>query len=155
VDISRPKNFLVSLFGKRIVPKAASGKDCGNTVLTCHRPFKPSRVRSTMPSERERLSLLLGKWGFRLPTASAILTVLYPEQFTVYDVRVRTGLRMRDICDRHDVVEAYFKEYLPTVAELPQGATLREKDRYLWGKSTYEDLQQFIKNGPKTDRAAK
>ena len=28
------------------------------------------------------------KWAFRLPTASAILTVLYPDVFTVYDRRV-------------------------------------------------------------------
>jgi hypothetical protein len=31
---------------------------------------------------------LLTKWGFRLPTASAILAVLYPDKFTVYDIRV-------------------------------------------------------------------
>ena len=26
------------------------------------------------------------RWKFRLPTASAILSVLYPDMFTIYDV---------------------------------------------------------------------
>jgi len=37
---------------------------------------------------RNRLQALLEKWEFLLPMASAILTVLYPTEFTVYDVRV-------------------------------------------------------------------
>ena len=40
------------------------------------------------PAPEEKLGLLLTKWGFQLPTASAILTVLYPDMFTVYDRRV-------------------------------------------------------------------
>jgi hypothetical protein len=36
---------------------------------------------------RERLRILLEDWGFHLPMASAILTVLWPDFFTVYDVR--------------------------------------------------------------------
>jgi hypothetical protein len=39
-----------------------------------------------------QLELLLTDWGFRLPTATAILTVLYPDTFTVYDVRVCNAL---------------------------------------------------------------
>ena len=35
-----------------------------------------------------RLLLAIGDWKFRLPMASAILTVLWPEDFTVYDYRV-------------------------------------------------------------------
>jgi hypothetical protein len=40
----------------------------------------------------QQLGLLLTKWGFRLPTASAILTVLYPNIFTIYDIRVCNAL---------------------------------------------------------------
>jgi hypothetical protein len=32
--------------------------------------------------------ILMRDWGLRLPMASAILTVLFPEEFTVYDQRV-------------------------------------------------------------------
>src|SRR5271157_6007927 len=35
-----------------------------------------------------RLRVLWEDWGFRLPMASAILTVLYPDRFSVFDVRV-------------------------------------------------------------------
>ena len=38
-------------------------------------------------SARDRLRILMQTWGFLLPMASAILTVLWPEEFTVYDVR--------------------------------------------------------------------
>ena len=46
------------------------------------------RQVSAAPDNRGRLGVLIEQWGFRLPMASAILTVLYPEDFTVYDVRV-------------------------------------------------------------------
>src|SRR5208337_4495232 len=40
-------------------------------------------------SHEERLLLSMREpWGFRLPMASAILTVLWPKEFTVYDIRV-------------------------------------------------------------------
>ena len=34
----------------------------------------------------DRLRYLWDTWGFRLPMASAILAVLFPEDFTVYDL---------------------------------------------------------------------
>ena len=43
---------------------------------------------SEAKDQRARLSVLIEGWGFRLPMASAILAVLYPEDFTIYDIRV-------------------------------------------------------------------
>lgn len=43
---------------------------------------------SKAPDNKKKLRLLVVDWGFQLPMASAILTVLYPNDFTVYDVRV-------------------------------------------------------------------
>ena len=47
-------------------------------------------------TKKEKLQILIGdgkknnnQEGFRLAMASAILTVLYPEDFTIYDFRVR------------------------------------------------------------------
>src|SRR3712207_6502297 len=40
------------------------------------------------PDAKTRLRLMMTDWGFRLPMGTAILTVLYPDEFTVYDVRV-------------------------------------------------------------------
>src|SRR3989344_4900183 len=38
---------------------------------------------------RKKLKILFKEWRFSLPMATAILTVLYPDDFTIYDVRVR------------------------------------------------------------------
>lgn len=43
---------------------------------------------SATKDRKERLAILMRDWGFRLPMASAILTALYPTDFTVYDTRV-------------------------------------------------------------------
>src|SRR4030067_3442080 len=44
-------------------------------------------------SPKERLEVLMTHWRFRLPMASAILSVFYPRYFTVYDVRVCSVLK--------------------------------------------------------------
>lgn len=41
---------------------------------------------------RERLRVLMEDYGFLLPMATAILTVLWPDEFTVYDIRVCDSL---------------------------------------------------------------
>ena len=46
------------------------------------------QIHAARDDEKERMRILIKDWGFRLPMASAILTVLYPEIFTVYDKRV-------------------------------------------------------------------
>src|SRR5215208_1089596 len=47
-----------------------------------------TRDIARQPTRRERLQVLLTRWKLRLPMATAILTVCYPDEFTVYDVRV-------------------------------------------------------------------
>lgn len=106
---------------------------------------------------KARLSVLIQEWGFRLPMASAILTVLYPDEFTVYDVRVYELLG--------DFGDAQYKTnfnclwdryiaYLKRVkSEVPEAQTLRDKDRFLWGKSFALQLQSNIEErfGPDVD----
>jgi len=77
--------------------------------------------------------------------ATAILTVLYPECFTVYDIRARQQLGVNDFAGRKDQIDRSFDEFLPKVAAISQATTLRDKDRYLWGKSAYQDLQSFLR----------
>jgi hypothetical protein len=96
----------------------------------------------------QRLELLLTKWGFRLPTASAILTVLYPDIFTVYDVRVCNALHaFHQLGTRkwsHDV----WKEYQQFISEVkraaPQELSLRDCDRWLWGQDKRETLRNEL-----------
>ena len=100
---------------------------------------------------KERLRVLHRKWGFRLPMSSAILSVLYPEEFTVYDVRVCGVLgdfsRLGSIT-RFDRLWDGYVEYRKAVSEaVPGHLSLRDKDRFLWGKSFAEQLQHQVGSG--------
>ncbi len=92
----------------------------------------------------KKLKLLLNQWKFHLPMASAILAVLYPNDFTIYDARVRGQLGIGDFSGRKNQVEEYFTKYLLAIRRIKFGKTLRDKDKYLWGKSFYKDLLKFI-----------
>ena len=97
-------------------------------------------------SDEERMRILIEDWEFRLPIASAILTVLWPENFTVYDVRVREKLgTCKDAQDRtgfKDKWEGYLA-YRNDVKKT-DGCTLRERDRKLWAMSFEEQLNNDI-----------
>jgi len=93
-------------------------------------------------NNRKRLEILL-EAGLRLPMASAVLAVLMPE-FAVYDWRAREQVGMKDITERRNVVDLYFDEYLAKVERKGKGRTIREKAQYLWGKSFYESLIDFL-----------
>jgi hypothetical protein len=100
---------------------------------------------------KERLRCLWEKWQFYLPTASAILTVLYPDEFTVYDWRVCDELQgfhdLRNLGDFESLWRGY-EDFKRKVEEsTPKELSLRDKDRYLWGKSFAEQLKEDIKQG--------
>lgn len=106
-------------------------------------------------SPEKQLEILINKKGIKLATASAILTILYPTKFTVYDIRVRKQLKKRglwnekpdDITNRIDVVDKYFNKYLPAVQKVKEEnkiLILRDCDRALWAQDWYEDLQKFL-----------
>jgi len=92
----------------------------------------------------KKLGILLKKWKFYLPMATAILTVLYPDNFTIYDKRVCGQISFKETNSR----KKYYYDFLPRIKEITQrqDLSLRDADRYLWGKSFYEDLKKFIKN---------
>jgi hypothetical protein len=68
--------------------------------------------------------------------ASAILSVCYPEDFTVYDYRVRERLvGFANLCNSTDFEKVWkgFEEYKAKVEEsAPAKLNLRDKDRYLY-----------------------
>jgi hypothetical protein len=97
----------------------------------------------------ERLQVLTERWGFRLPMASAVLSVLYPEEFTVFDVRACKELGMTpSIPDRKwDGRLAGYQEFITKVREaVPEVASLRDADRILWSRSVGRQLQEDIEN---------
>ena len=73
-------NRAKSLVAERLLSTGPSNLDESVRALT--------RAVEEAPKSRLKLELLMKEWKFRLPMASAILSVLYPEDFTVYDVRV-------------------------------------------------------------------
>jgi hypothetical protein len=110
-----------------------------------------SNLASELHSTRqlhERLQILMEIWGFRLPTATAILSILYPSEFTVYDIRVCKMLgSFHQLAGRSYSPKLWeeYKEFLQTVKDkTPKDLDLRDKDRYLWGKSWYEDTRSLL-----------
>ncbi|MBF0243888.1 MAG: hypothetical protein HQL31_01275 [Planctomycetes bacterium] len=97
-------------------------------------------------NDKKRMWIMLEDWKFRLPMASAILTVLYPEKFTVYDVRVREMIGSPDVQDkRFEELWNGYQDYLKKVEEYePSVSDLRDKDRILWAKSFEKQLVNDI-----------
>jgi uncharacterized protein (DUF4415 family) len=101
---------------------------------------------------KEKLeTIMAAPWRFRLPTATAILTVLYPGEFTIYDVRICEelpqfkGLGDQPFSDR--MWERYREFKVAVEARAPVELSLRDKDRYLWGKSFYKSAVQAVYDG--------
>lgn len=101
-------------------------------------------------TDKERMRVLIENWSFRLPMASAILTVLYPDNFTVYDIRVCTILNdcfTLQNKTRFDDLWSGYEDFIGKVNhKAPPQLSLRDKDRYLWGMSFEKDLIEDIAN---------
>ncbi len=101
--------------------------------------------------DEARLKLLMATWGFGLPMATAILTVLWPENFTAYDVRVCEQLEhFADLKNKTNFRQIWrgYCEYRQAVsAAVPGSQSLRDKDRYLWARSTALQLERDIARG--------
>ncbi|HMD21885.1 MAG TPA: hypothetical protein VKH40_16285 [Alloacidobacterium sp.] len=101
-------------------------------------------------SPKDRLFVAMETWGFYLPMASAILSVLWPEEFTVYDVRACGELgdfsKLGNLTFEH--LWPKYCAYCDAVrAAVPQHDALRDKDRFLWGNSTARQLKEEISKG--------
>jgi hypothetical protein len=99
------------------------------------------------PDHKERLRILIKEWGFALPMASAILAVCYPDDFALYDYRVRDqieGLPKLNAGNFDKLWDGY-QQYVANVSKLaPSDLSLRDKDRYLYGKSNAVQLRKDI-----------
>src|SRR5262245_38348898 len=105
---------------------------------------------ATVPHPKDKLYVLFEIWGFELPTASAILTVLYPEEFSVYDYRVCYSLgdfhKLTNKSRYESVWDGYVSYLAAVKRRTPDGLTLRDKDRWLWGESFCRDLEQDLQH---------
>jgi len=95
------------------------------------------------------MKVLIEEFGFRLPMSSAILSLLYPDIFTVYDFRVCeiiTEFKGLDNTLNFEKLWLGYTKYIDSVKKHePENLSLRDKDRFLWGKSFYEQLNNDLK----------
>lgn len=110
---------------------------------------------SQQSNDKDRLRVLW-QGDLDLPMASAILTVLYPDEFTMYDQRVCDQLgafhKLKKTRNFETLWRGY-QEFKRKVEEIaPPKLSLRDKDRYLWGKSFCEQLNRDIERGFKKSR---
>lgn len=133
-------NRAKSKIAKRLLGKGYPDLDSAVTAL--------GSDIATADSDSDRLRVLIERWGFRLPMASAILTILYPDAFTVYDVRV-----CNHFGDFHNAQNktkfadlwARYLEFIEAVRASSSGPlSLRDKDRLLWGQSFASQLNDDI-----------
>lgn len=97
-----------------------------------------------------RLRTLLGGYGFGLPMATAILAVLYPDDFTVYDVRVCEQLNEFGNLGNLTAGRVWpgYQRYRQAVIDAaPAGLSLRDADRYLWARSASLQLERDLATG--------
>jgi len=97
---------------------------------------------------KNRLKVLMDCFGFRLATATAILTVFYPNEFSVYDRRVCEQLKCFEKLADRGFSEGLWSEYQDFIeavrSAVPERTTLRDKDQHLWGKSFYEQCKEEL-----------
>lgn len=105
-------------------------------------------------SDEERLQVLFNHWQFELPMATAVLAILYPDQFTVYDFRVCEMLiedpdlaKLGNLSVFEKVWKGYQRYVEKVRAQAPHLDKLRDKDRWLWGKSFYLQLRSDAAKG--------
>ena len=135
-------NRAKSKIAKRLLAKGYDELDSAVKALT--------KSISEANEPKNRLQVLINNWGFRLPMASAILTVLYPDEFTIYDVRVCEMLeKFADTQHKKpfDKLWDSYEEYIKSVKTVvTENLSLRDKDRWLWGKSFASQLEKDIEN---------
>ena len=188
------KNYLEYYWLEKYIEKKVKSAFVENNFLTAEQFFSIIFWKSKRPAKRIRagllnvaikelteaidkekdhdakLDILLKRDGFDIAMASAVLTILYPKIFTVYDYRVRDQLnkrieklnkgsktkleKVRDlstVSNRQEKKKLYW-EYVELVRSAGTELSLRDCDRALWAKSWYEDLQDFIGSVNKPSR---
>ena len=102
-----------------------------------------------LKNDKDKLKILLEEYKFRLPMASAILSLLYPGNFTIYDVRVCDTLeKYKGLGNlKFEKLWEEYCEYIDCVRNYgTQNLSLKDKDRLLWGKSFYDQLHSDIES---------
>ncbi len=107
---------------------------------------------SACASDRDRMLELDKVAGIGVPIASAILTVCYPNRFTILDYRAWEALLLFHFkkANRQTMpndIDGYFNIYLPACRAMAtkHKMTLRELDKSMWGLSKQNSIMQWTK----------
>lgn len=138
-------NRAKSRIAKKLL-KASEGTTLDEAVLELTKGIAAQET----PAEKLRF-LMSDKSRFLLPMATAILSVLYPEDFTIYDYRVCEVLgnfeKLSNITKFDKVWQGYMDFKRAVESQSPEGLSLRDKDRYLWGMSFARQLRSDVASG--------
>lgn len=137
-------NRAKSITARRLLKHALPGESLD---ALCHRFTR--EVASAPDPESRFMRVVSSPWGFSLPMASAILTVLYPDTFTVYDYRVCEELHDFDnLANLTDLGRLWsgYSRFINAVKTASSGQSLRAKDRFLIGRSMASQLDRDIKS---------
>ena len=117
---------------RRLLSKGGRNLDEGARSLT-------TALAAALTAEAQ-FRIVFGDWGFRLPMGSAILTVCFPFEFGVYDVRVCGQLKdfqgLVNLTNTARVWEGYQRFLAAVKHTAPSGLSLRECDRWLMGETS-------------------
>jgi hypothetical protein len=105
---------------------------------------------SACASDQDRMMELDNVTGIGVPVASAILTVCYPNRFTILDYRAWEALlRFKMVTSQKmpNNIADYFSLYLPAcrAMAIKQNMTLRELDKAMWGLSKRASIMKWVK----------
>ncbi len=157
-----PEHFLAIIIWKSnrskkyVIKGLKEMQEIGRTVKTITEEVYDAGENQ---NKDRQVEILTDIYGIGIPIASAILTILYPDRFTIYDIYLHeqlNGNEFKKYCnnapfskiigtDKKDR-EKYFKfvDIVKEIAEKETGNDLRKCDRALWGKSWYNGLKQSV-----------
>ena len=98
----------------------------------------------------DKFKRLMNIYGVNVAMASGILTILYPDLFTVYDFRVcehKSFSEFKNLSNmtNRDGQFLKYQSYVNKVKNIHPNVALREIDKMLWGKSFYDELTKDLK----------
>lgn len=141
-----PEEFFAIVIWKRNASKIKIIRGLKNSSKTINSITK--EVYKSKTSDK-KLKILLEMKGVGIAIASAILTVLYPDDFTIIDYRVLNSLKNKGINivgKPTEKIEDYNRYIEICKRESKKSrVSLRNFDRTLWAENFHEGLKKLVK----------
>jgi len=108
---------------------------------------KAIRLAATCGKEIDAVTALCTIKGIKISGASAILTICYPDRFTIIDKRVLDMLSISPSDASKWTPADYWSRFVPLIQTFSKrhALTLRQADQVLWGASVFRDIRARMK----------